>query len=69
MKKVAEVNGKEVFEIRGKDLTEEQKGMLTFHGMSNPEFVKNHGFYFVDGKPSKIDGYYYPMFYSLSHVF
>lgn len=47
--------------IKGTDLTTEQKEMLTFRGMQNPEWVSLHSFYFADGKPSKIEGYYYPV--------
>lgn len=55
--------------IKGTNLSDEQKGMLQFNGMKNPEFVKNHNFYFIDGKPADINsGYYYPVCKSLSHL-
>ena len=54
--------------IKGTDLTTEQKEMLTFRGMQNPEFVKCHSFYFLDGKPSQMEGYYYPVCHSLSWI-
>ncbi len=54
--------------IKGTDLTVEQKALLTFKGMSKPEFVKNNSFWFKDGKPSEEKGYYYPVSNSLSHL-
>ncbi len=54
--------------IKGTDLTEEQKSLLEFKGMSKPEFVKNNSFWFKDGKPSQEDGFYYPVCTSLSHL-
>jgi hypothetical protein len=54
--------------IKGKDLSPEQKSLLKFNGMSKPEFVKNHSFWFKDGKPSTEEGYYYPVCHSLSHL-
>jgi hypothetical protein len=53
--------------IKGTELTDEQKAMLEFNGMKNPEWVNNHEFYFIDGKPaSKDSGYYYPVCKSFS---
>jgi hypothetical protein len=55
--------------IKGKDLTQERKEMLKFKGMKNPEWVENHEFYFIDGKPADVNsGYYYPVCKSLSHL-
>ena len=54
--------------IKGTELTPEQKSMLTFNGMQNPEFVKNHSFWFEHGKPCTRHGYYYPVCHSLSHL-
>jgi len=54
--------------IKGSDLTLEQKLMLTFNGMQNPEFVRNHSFYFENGRPCKVMGFYYPVCHSLSHL-
>jgi len=51
--------------INGKDLTDEQKAMLKFNGMKNPEFVENHSFYFDNNKP--VEGKY-PVCHSLSHL-
>ena len=42
--------------------------MIPFQGASNPEWVKNHDFWFKDGKPSEDAGYYYPVCRSLSHL-
>jgi hypothetical protein len=47
--------------IKGNDLTQEQKTLLTFKGMKNPVWVECHSFYFVDGKPSTIAEYYFPV--------
>lgn len=55
--------------IKGEQLTEEQKSMLKFKGMKNPEFVKCHSFYFIDGLPaSKESGYFYPVCNSLEFL-
>jgi hypothetical protein len=54
--------------IKGIELTDEQKSLLTFRGMSNPKFVKNHSFYFKDGKPSNEVGFIYPVCHSFSHL-
>ena len=45
--------------IKGTELTDEQKAMLKFNGMKNPEWVNNHEFYFIDGKPASEDSGYY----------
>jgi hypothetical protein len=52
--------------IKGADLTRDQKAMLQFKGMSNPEFVIANAFWFKDGKPSTEEGYFYPVTKSLS---
>lgn len=54
--------------IKGTDLTDDQKSMLKFRGMENPQFVKNHSFYFKSGKPSTEEGFYYPVGHSFSHL-
>ena len=54
--------------IKGTQLTTEQKAMLKFNGMQNPEFVKHNSFWFEDGQPSKNIGYYYPVCTSLSYL-
>lgn len=54
--------------IKGIDLTEEQKQLLKFKGMANPEFVTNHSFWFKNGNPSTDEGYIYPVCHSLSHL-
>jgi len=55
--------------VKGINLTNEQKSLLTFKGMSNPKFVKNHSFWFKDGKPSTDENFYYPISHSFSHLF
>jgi len=63
---IPEVVEVEVELIKGSDLTEEQKAMLTFNGMKSPEFVKNHSFYMLEnGKPAIGK---YPVCHSLSHL-
>lgn len=54
--------------INGSDLTEEQKGMLKFKGMKNPDFVRCNSFWFKDGKPSMDYKYYYPVCKSLEYL-
>jgi hypothetical protein len=55
--------------IPGANLTNEQKAMLKFKGMANPEWVKSHSFYFIDGKPATIEsGFYYPVCKSLAFL-
>lgn len=55
--------------IKGADLTDAQKKQLTFHGMSNPKWVKNHSFYFnADGTKCEDNGYHYPVCHSLKHL-
>ncbi len=54
--------------IKGTNLTNEQKALLTFRGMANPKFVKNHSFWFCDNKPCNEQGYIYPVCHSLSHL-
>lgn len=54
--------------IKGENLTHEQRSLLKFKGASNPEWVKNHSFWFKNDKPSQDDGYYYPICNSLSHL-
>ncbi len=54
--------------IKGDNLSEEQLSLLKFYGMKNPEFVKNHSFWFKDNKPSEDDGFYYPVCHSVSHL-
>jgi len=54
--------------IKGINLTTSQKSMIKFNGMVNPEFIKNHSFWFENGKPSKTNGHYYPVCHSLSHL-
>lgn len=54
--------------IKGENLSTEQKAMLKFNGMKNPEFIKNNSFWFKDGKPSTEKGFYYPVCHSLSHL-
>lgn len=55
--------------IKGSDLTQDQAKQLVFKGMSNTEWVNNHGFWFKDGKPAaEGSGYYYPVCKSLSHL-
>ena len=54
--------------IKGSELTDEQKAMLKFNGMKNPEFVANHSFWFKDGKPATEDRFLYPVCHSLSHL-
>ena len=54
--------------IKGTELTADQKSQLKFNGMQNPEFVKNHSFWFENNKPTKRIGYSYPVCHSLSHL-
>jgi hypothetical protein len=55
--------------IKGTELTEEQKSLLNFKGMSNQEWIDCHSFYFIDNKPaSKDSGYYYPVINSLQFL-
>ena len=55
--------------IKGAYLTEEQKAMLKFRGMKNPEWIKCHSFYFIDGKPATEEsGFYYPVTISLGFL-
>jgi hypothetical protein len=54
--------------VKGKDLTQEQKNLLKFNGMKNPEFVENHSFWFKDGKPSTEDNFYFPVCHSLAFL-
>ncbi len=54
--------------IKGINLTADQKSLLTFKGMSKTEWVKNHSFWFKDGKPSTENGFIYPVSNSLSHL-
>lgn len=54
--------------VKGSDLTDEQKAMLKFNGMKNPEWVSCHSFWFKDGRPSTEDDYYYPVCKSLSFL-
>lgn len=53
------MNGNQL--IKGEQLTAEQIAMLPFKGAKNPEWIKCHSFYFKDGKPSKDEGFYYPV--------
>jgi hypothetical protein len=54
--------------IHGKELTNEQKGMLKFNLMKNESAVKCHSFWFKDGKPSTDEGFYYPVCHSLKFL-
>lgn len=55
--------------INGENLTEEQKQMLNFRGMKNPEWINCHSFYFIDNKPAPKDSqYYYPITKSLKFL-
>jgi hypothetical protein len=54
--------------IKGIDLTPEQKSLLKFNGKQKPEWLKNHSFWFKNGKPSDEKGYFYPVSNSLSHL-
>ena len=54
--------------VQGNNLTNDQKQLLHFNGMKNPEWVKSHSFWFKDGKPSIDKGYYYPICKSLSFL-
>lgn len=54
--------------IKGVDLTDDQKSMLRFQGMKDSKFVKNHSFWFKNGKPSTEEGFYYPVVHSFSHL-
>ena len=54
--------------IKGTQLTSEQKALLKFNGMKNPEFVKNNSFWFKDGKPSTDENFIYPVSHSFSHL-
>ena len=58
----------QVYLIKGSELTTEQRNMLKFNGMSNPEWVSNHSFWFKNGKPCEDDGFKYPHCHSLSHL-
>ena len=60
------INGNHL--VSGLDLTPEQRAQLTFYGMKNPNFVKNHSFWFKDGKPSTEDKFTYPVSHSFSHL-
>jgi hypothetical protein len=54
--------------IRGIDLTQEQKTLITFRGMKYSFFIENHSFWFKDGKPATQDGYFFPICHSLSYL-
>lgn len=48
--------------IKGNDLTDDQKAMLKFNGMSDPEWVSIHAFFFENGVPATpISGHHYPV--------
>lgn len=66
MKQAQNTNGNIL--IKGKDLTVEQKTLLTFRGMRSQQFVLNHSFWFKNNRPSKEEGYIYPVCHSLTHL-
>lgn len=47
--------------IEGANLTEQQRQLLTFNGMTSNEWVNSHAFYFENDQPSQKEGFYYPV--------
>ena len=47
--------------IKGKDLTIEQRELIHFIGASDDRWVEKHAFYFENGLPSNVAGFYYPV--------
>jgi hypothetical protein len=57
--------------IKGTELTQEQRDMLTWRGMKTEGFAECHSFYFKDGKPTTWEEdkeFYYPVCHSLAYL-